>query len=131
HHTSLPLHRIRVPTLRGQPRGEWPDGTQPGIRWALVPKVGKCQIDFSIQKLLLGNYGIHDVLNLHPRILCFRSAWVRCHHLHVKLERRGQIAFRILCGVRRRILPARLRKLSVVSHVRCSFQKKTACISRA
>ena len=87
-------------------------------------KVGKSQFDLSIQEFLLWNYGLDDVSNLRPGVICFLCARVRCDDLPVKLESHRQIAPGIVCGVRRRILPTSLRKLSVVSHVRCSFQKK-------
>ena len=95
---------------RGQFRNEWPDRNPPDIRWVLVLKVGK-QFDLSIQEFLLRHHGVDDVFNLRTGVTCFLCARVRCHDLHVKLESHRQIASRIMCNVRCRILPTSLRKL--------------------
>ena len=105
------------------PSGGWASwGNPPGVKRSLVLKVGKRQFHLSIHEFLLWHHGVNDVLNLRAGVTCFLCARVRCHDLHVKPESPRQIASSILCVVRRRILPTRVRKLTVVCHVRCSLQ---------
>jgi hypothetical protein len=85
----------------------------------LIPvlEVGHSQDHLSIEELLLGDHGIHDVLDLRSGVPGLLSVRVRGHDARVELESFTQVLRRVVRRMGRRILLASLSKSSVVSVV--------------
>jgi len=109
HNAVLPRVRMPEPKLGGLPR---------------VREVGGSQIDLGIEKFLLWNDGVHDVLHLRPGEGRLLFVGVRCNQIHIQPQRPGQIAFGVVGRIRCRILSASVCRFWLVSHVRFSFQER-------